>query len=169
MIILYNIIALKGEYMKKTLIIIDPQLEYSVKGHLPVQNYAYIIEKCEQLISKFNQTIIIKHINQQGLFSDTLSEIDPQLKKYNCTVLSKKTADAFDNPLLSEMIDHTAVYLCGMMTQNCVLLSALGALDNKFTPVIIEDCCGSLDIVIHNFAIRALQSKRIPTINSSEL
>lgn len=63
-------------------------------------------------------------------------------------VFEKKTFNAFTNPQLAQYLNDIGVeYVVGigLITNICVLETVKGALENGFTPYVIEDAIGELD------------------------
>ncbi len=152
--------------MRKALILVDIQNEYSNEGNLPVINFNEIIANINTLdTSQYDLVIAIIHQNQQGLFSKPWNIDYPPTLSINIDYeLIKSTADSFQTTDLNKLlIEHhiNCLDICGMMTQNCITYTALSALNLDYQVQILSDLCGSVDSTVHNIALRALASKTI--------
>lgn len=74
----------------------------------------------------------------------------------------KRQADAFLDTDLNAILEATSVtdlYLCGMMTQNCITHTALSPDAHRYTVHVLADCCSAPSALIHDIAVRALKGR----------
>ncbi|HET7775985.1 MAG TPA: isochorismatase family protein, partial [Azospira sp.] len=48
------------------------------------------------------------------------------------------------------------LWLCGMMTQNCVTHTAISRAAEKYPVTVLKDCCTTVSEMIHRIALGAL-------------
>ena len=76
--------------------------------------------------------------------------------------VDKRAADAFGQTDLAQVLAAAGVsdiYLCGMMTQNCITHTALSPDAAAWRVHIIADACTAPDARIHAVAARALSAR----------
>ena len=76
--------------------------------------------------------------------------------------VDKRAADAFWQTDLARILTAAGVsdiYLCGMMTQNCITHTALSPNAAAWRVHIIADACTAPDAQIHAVAVRALAAR----------
>ncbi|MDF7681788.1 isochorismatase family protein [Enterobacteriaceae bacterium ESL0689] len=162
--------------MKKALIIIDAQNDYLTNGHYPLWNIDNTLKNIQQraIASSNNGDLIVfvQHLSppdspffaEETAGAALISSLTDRIN--NPVIVTKKYADAFDETPLDELLQANNINeidITGMMTQNCVLFTAISEQARKYTPRIIADCCTSVTPVIHAVAIRGLS--RIARIN----
>lgn len=162
--------------MKKALIVIDAQNDYLTDGRYPLWNIDDTVRNIkEKLIKSINDgdlIVFIQHISPPGSAffeekthgAELISSIYGLTK--NAVVIQKKYADSFDETNLGSVLHHNNINeldIVGMMTQNCILFTALSENANKYNVNIFSDCCTSVSPVIHAVAMRGLS--RIEKIN----
>lgn len=170
--------------MKKALLVIDIQNDYFEGGHYPLWNTENVLEKIEKIVVKAQQRgveiINIQHIadSSQGLapffnegtngvnIHDNLLKLAP-----DSPIVVKRYADSFHETRLQSILNDLEVdeiYICGMMTQNCVTHTAISKAADTYKVSIVEDCCTTVDEMIHRIALNAV-STRVSLITSSEI
>ena len=80
----------------------------------------------------------------------------------NRPTVDKRAADAFWQTDLARILTAAGVsdiYLCGMMTQNCITHTALSPDAAAWRVHIIADACAAPDERIHAVAVRALSAR----------
>ena len=156
--------------MTRALLIIDIQNDYFSGGVLPLhqsQDVETRIVKTIQCASKTGDRIIlVRHISQSvtGLFAANANgnAIRPDILKAatGAPVVIKKFADAFQDTDLSNYLKGvTDLLICGMMTQNCVVFTAMSELAKGYNVTIIGDLCTAPTEIVHKIALNALASK----------
>ncbi len=150
--------------MRKALIIIDIQNEYSNQGQLQIDNFDEVVLKINKLDLKPYQLVIaVRHLNQAGLFSSKWATDYPEslVIPYDYEVL-KTTADSFHQTNLQTILEGYQINeleICGFMTQNCVTYTALCGLNHNYRVSVIANLCSTIDETVHNIAIRSLATK----------
>ena len=169
--------------MSKVLLIIDLQNDYFPEGNYPLWHVETVLEKVKKVLEKANERhipiILMQHIaditHGRALFFQAGSpgvNIHPQILETakNPIIIEKHFADSFYATDLEEIlsdINGSEVFVCGMMTQNCVTHTALSKAAEKYIVKLIPDCCTTVDEQIHLMALKAL-SIRILFVNSDE-
>ncbi len=158
--------------MKKALILIDIQNDYFKGGNYPLWNSEKVLENSLDLIDKLArekcEIIYVRHIgDKKSLFfrpntwgikiHKKLLEVD-----YSYEVIEKKYADSFYETNLDRVLQNKGVeeiFLCGMMSHNCVTFTALSKSAEKYKVKVIKNCSTSKDKVINSIAFRALETR----------
>lgn len=162
--------------MKKALIVIDAQNDYLTDGRYPLWNIDNTVknikEKLMNSIENGDLIVFVQHVSPLGsaFFEEKTygAEIISSISELteNAVIIQKKHADSFDETNLSKVLQDNNINeidIIGMMTQNCVLFTALSEKALKYNVNILPDCCTSVSPVIHAVAIRGLS--RIEKIN----
>jgi nicotinamidase-related amidase len=173
---------MKGETMKKALLIIDLQNDYFPGGKFPLWNTDVTLSNIEQAIksakAKEVPIVHIQHIAnpEMGIapfFNQETdgSKIHPRILEAapDAPIVVKEFADSFVNTNLEETLSGlgvTELLVCGMMTQNCVTHTAISKSAEKYKVSILSDCCTTVDEMIHNIALHAI-STRVPLVESN--
>lgn len=163
----------------RALIVIDIQNDYFPEGHYPLWNTDATLSNIEQVVAKAQSSgwtvILIKHIanskagtapffnpNTAGTELHTrITAVAPE-----APVVIKQFADSFHETNLEEVLHSHAIdelFICGMMTQNCVTHTAISKAAEKYLVRIISDCCTTVDQMIHNIALAGI-ANRVPLI-----
>lgn len=153
----------------KALLVIDMLKDFMPKSiypeaKLPVEPAAQIIPEIEDVISHARQkNIPIFYVNDSHEKNDPEfeewpehciegaegAEVVPQLKpEEEDTVISKKTYNGFSNPKLEKELKAQRVeklYIVGVVTDICVLNTALEAKERGYHVKVIEECVSGLD------------------------
>ena len=162
--------------MNKALIVIDAQCDYLSDGKYPLFNIDATIANLQAQVRDASDrqelVIFIQHLSPAGaaffeegsqgaaLITSVLESADRP------HIVQKRFADAFDGTGLDKLLQThqiSHIVLAGMMTQNCVLFTAISEYAKKYRIDIIAQCCTSVTPVIHAVAIRGLS--RIDGIN----
>jgi len=169
--------------MSKTLLIIDIQNDYFPEGKFPLWNTGVTLENIEHAIEKANAekvpVIIIQHIANSRLgvapffnAGTTGAEVCPRILAAapQAPIIVKEFADGFLHTTLEETLAKlgtTELFICGMMTQNCVTHTAISKSAEKYNVSILADCCTTVSEMIHKIALNAL-STRVGLVSSSD-
>jgi len=161
--------------MKKALIVIDAQNDYLSDGKFPLWNMDSTLAAIKERILYYkNQgwpVIFVKHLSgsSAAFFEDGShgAEIIPVLLDMVDfpIIIEKRHGNAFDETMLDQKLQDEEcgeIELCGMMTQNCVLFTAVSQEAKKYKVAVLKDACTSISPVIHAVAIRGLS--RIKTL-----
>lgn len=160
--------------METALIILDIQKEYFAvqNGGYPLWNADKTLQNILNIIhTAQNQNWEIIGIQHQSMDPQTVlfnrnsdsSQYHPSIasKLKEKPLFTKSHADAFyQTGLLEYLKSHNIqdIYLCGMMTQNCITHTALSPYAKEFTVHILGNACTAPTQAVHQFAIRALQT-----------
>ena len=159
-------------YMKNALLVIDVQ-----KGLIKEQ-LKELPQKIMDFIEshKFDDIIFSKFLNKQGsnwtkvlnwygMMNLEETEIAPELRKFTNkqNIFVKQTSfSVFDNNDFQKYLNKNSIeelYICGMDTHACVLITAMDAFSKNYKIKVIEDLCGSSHgEKYHNMAIEILKS-----------
>lgn len=169
--------------MKKALLLIDIQNDYFENGSYPLWNTEVTLNRIESAIksAQDNQIAVIhvQHIadNSQGLspfFNSGTDGVNIHSRMLeaapNAPVIIKTHADSFHETTLQGTLKEIGVeelLVCGMMTQNCVTHTAISKSAEKYTVSILQDCCTTVDEMIHLIALNAV-STRVSLLNSTD-
>ena len=75
-------------------------------------------------------------------------------------IVTKRYADAFQGTDLAVYLAGTVdLLVCGMMTQNCVVFTALSRAADGFRVQVVGDLCSAPTETVHKIALNALRSK----------
>lgn len=153
-----------------TLLVIDIQEEYFPGGVLPLHEAQKVEERLVAAIRRAQaageRVVLVQHVSpaQTGLFAagSRGAEIRQAILSAApaAPVVRKQFADAFQDTDLSRHLDGvTQLRICGMMTQNCVVFTAMTALASGYDVTVIGDLCTAPMEVVHRIALNALRSK----------
>ncbi|WP_158968279.1 isochorismatase family protein [Chachezhania sediminis] len=156
--------------MSRALLVIDIQNDYFPGGVLPLHDAEAVEGRVVAAIGRArragDRVIAIRHVSQAetGLFAaggDGVS-IRPAILAAvgDAPVVTKTFADAFqDTDLARHLEGATDLLVCGMMTQNCVVFTAMSDAAAKFDVTVIGDLCTAPSEIVHRIALGALASK----------
>ncbi|CDH24166.1 isochorismatase family protein [Xenorhabdus bovienii] len=162
--------------MKKALIVVDAQNDYLTNGRYPLWNIDKTVENIQKKVMESNNQhdliVFVQHISPSGsaFFEDRthgaelISSILELTK--NPVIVQKTHADSFDETNLENVLQGnniSEIDIIGMMTQNCILFTAISERAKKYNINIIAECCTSVSPVVHAVAMRGLS--RIARIN----
>lgn len=166
--------------MKSALLIIDPQNDYFPGYKFPLWNTTEVLNNTLALIEKAKSKnipiILIQHIADESLglapfFNNGTEGV--QIKQEildaapNAHIVKKTFADGFVKTNLEETLQKLEaenLFVCGMMTQNCVTHTSISKSAEKYNVKIVPDCCTTVDQMLHLIALAAV-STRIEFIN----
>lgn len=160
--------------MTRALIVIDVQNEYFDGGKLPLfeaaETETRIIDAITRARAAGDRVILIRHEAQsdQGIFaagsSGTLIRDGILAAAGDAPVVTKHFADSFqDTDLETHLAGIDSLLICGMMTQNCVVFTAMSELTGGRDIAVVGDLCAAPSQVVHLVALAALASKRAMT------
>lgn len=156
--------------MTRTLLVIDVQNEYFPGGAVPLwqpeEVEARIVAAISSARAAGDSVVLVQHVGKADarLFAagSAGAAIRPAILAAagDAPIVAKQFADAFQaTDLASHLSDTDTLLICGMMTQNCVVFTALSrAADDLHVQVIGELCTAPLEVV-HAIALNALGSK----------
>jgi len=156
--------------MSRALLVIDVQRDYFPGGLLPLWNAeeteARIIAAIARASVAGEKIVLVQHLSTAttGLFAAGTAgrELRPEIVAAvpQAPVVVKHCADSFqDTALVEHLTDVTELLVCGMMTQNCVVFTALSRSADHLTVSVVDDLCAAPTETVHRIAINALRSK----------
>lgn len=156
--------------MTRSLIVIDIQNDYFSGGIFPLWQAEDTETRIVSAISKAREigdkVILVQHVSSAptGLFAAKSSGVDIRPAVLDAAndapIVIKHVADAFQDTCLMEHLGGVQeLLICGMMTQNCVVFSALSRTADAFHIRVVEDLCTAPTEMIHRIALNALRSK----------
>lgn len=156
--------------MTRALLVIDVQNDYFPGGTLPlwdVENTERrILSAIGQARTAGDKIILVQHVSTatEGLFAAGGSgvAIRPAIvaASGNAVIVAKKYADAFqETDLFKHLAAGQKLLVCGMMTQNCVVFTAMSRAADDFEVHVLSDLCAAPSEAVHRIALSALKSK----------
>ena len=166
--------------MKKALIVIDVQNEYFEGGAFVLWNGEQTLENIKKAILAAQAAgapvILVRHAikGETPFFGETTKgrqiRDDILAMVPDATPIIKYNADVFYETDLDQVLQDLGVdevILCGMMTHNCVLFSALSRDIEKYNPKVIPEACTTVNEIIHMLALQGLAT-RVPFVSVEE-
>jgi nicotinamidase-related amidase len=165
--------------MACALLVIDVQNDYFPGGLLPLHEAQHTETAIAAAILRARKAgdriILVRHVAPvgSGLLARGSSGIDirPAILSAagDASVVTKSLADAFqDTDLADHLTGIDRLLICGMMTQNCVVFTALSQAASDFDVQVIADLCAAPSPIVHRIALHALGSK-LPVVTSDTL
>lgn len=168
---------------KPALLLIDLQNDYFPGGLFPLWNSPLILDTIKPVIQRAQaQGAVVIHI--QHLANPALglapffnrgtvgAEIHPEILAAapQAPIVVKEFADSFvqtdlESVLMAQGVDE--LWVCGMMTQNCVTHTAISKVAERYRTSILTDCCTTVSEILHQIALHAV-STRVPLITSGQ-
>ena len=157
--------------MTRALIVIDVQKEYFPGGKVPLfeaeETEARILDAIARARAAGDRVILIRHESpaDQPIFAagTTGTEIRDAILAAadGAPVVTKNYADAFqDTDLATHLAGVDSLLICGMMTQNCVVFTAMSERAAPYEVTVLADLCAAPSQLVHGVALNALASKR---------
>jgi len=165
--------------MPRTLLVIDIQNDYFPGGALPLweaeETEARILSAIGQARAAGDRVVLVQHVSKAaaGLFAANQpgTAIRPAVRAAagDAPVVTKHVADAFqDTDLLAHLAGTDTLLVCGMMTQNCVVFTALSRAADGLALTVIGDLCTAPTQTVHRIALNALGSK-LPVVSAADV
>ncbi|VXC83882.1 isochorismatase family protein [Sphingomonas sp. 8AM] len=156
--------------MTRTLIVIDVQNDYFAGGALPlwqaVETEARIVAAIGATRAAGDRVVLVRHLSTAptGPFRSDSAGVAIRTAILDAAagapVVTKRFPDAFQETDLSSHLAGTRTLLiAGMMTQNCVVFTALSRAADAVGVQVASDLCTAPTELVHNIALRALASK----------
>lgn len=163
--------------MSRTLLVIDVQADYFAGGTLPLwqveETEARIVAAIAQARRTADRVVLVRHISTQtaGLFAADGPgiAISPAILAAadDAPIVTKHVADAFqDTDLAGHLAGTDELLVAGMMTQNCVVFTALSRAADAFRVRVVGDLCTAPTETVHRIALAGLRSKREVTTSA---
>lgn len=157
------------------LLMIDLQNDYFEDGLFPLwqaeQTKDRIIGLAQKVAQAGGQLIHVQHQADPAkgpapfFNADTTGvQIHPDVLAAapGAPVIVKRFADAFFETDLEDTLDRlgvTDIWVCGMMTQNCVTHTALSKTAEKYRVSVVADGCTTQTELLHHIAVHALSTR----------
>ncbi|MEO9529020.1 isochorismatase family protein [Roseibium sp.] len=156
--------------MNRALLVIDIQNDYFAGGALPLHQAeeveARVVAAIGRAIKAGDRIVLVRHVSgaETGLFAagGSGNAVRPSILAAagNAPVVVKQVADAFQNTDLSRHLEGVEdLLICGMMTQNCVVFTAMSQAAEPFDVTVIGNLCAAPTEAVHKIALNALGSK----------
>jgi nicotinamidase-related amidase len=156
--------------VRRALLVIDIQNDYFPGGALPLfeaaETEARILAALGAARRAGDRIILVQHQSTAsgGLFDPAGAgvAIRPAIVAAtgDAPVVIKHVADAFqDTDLADHLSGVETLLVCGMMTQNCVVFTALSRAADGYRVRVVGDLCTAPAAVVHRIALNALGSK----------
>lgn len=154
---------------KAALLVIDIQKDYFPGGAYPLwQPEQTLLQTLDVMTSAKARDIEIIHV--QHVFSTPAPffnagtagiEIEPRILQAapNSEIVVKQFADSFEQTNLTELLQEKAItelLICGMMTHNCVVHTAISKAAEAYNVTVIADACTTIDEMVHNIALAGM-------------
>lgn len=164
------------------LIVIDVQNDYFPTGAYPLHDTEAVLTRTVQAVHSAHSqgipVVLVQHVARSSpspFFNAQTAGVDihPALRAAapDAPVVVKGHADSFLNTTLQDTLRALGVdtlWLCGMMTHNCVTHTALSPQAQGYAVTVLEDLCTTVDPMIHAIALSALRD-RVPVVKAQEL
>lgn len=158
--------------MTRTLLVIDIQNEYFPGGALPLWSpeeiEARLVSAIGMARAAGDRIVLVRHVSTEaaGLFAADGSGIGirPAILAAagDAPIVTKHYADAFqDTNLMEHLAGTDELLVCGMMTQNCVVFTAISRAADGLRITVIGDLCTAPTETVHLIALNALRSKTL--------
>ena len=159
---------------RRALIVIDVQNDYFAEGKFPLWNSDATLTRIEAAIARARANdvavILVQHLAEGGAAAAMFAAGSPGVQLHprllaaapDAPVVTKTHADGFFGTTLEATLQRLGVdelLVCGMMTQNCVTHTAISRSAEKYAVTILRDCCTTVSAAIHNFALRAVETR----------
>jgi nicotinamidase-related amidase len=156
--------------VSRALLVIDVQEDYFAGGVLPLWHAeeieTRIVSAIGQALLAGDKVVLVQHISTapNGLFAagSPGSAIRPPIiaAARDAPIVVKQHADAFQNTdLMEHLVGIDELLICGMMTQNCVVFTAMSRDADGFRVQVLGDLCTAPTQTVHQIALNALGSK----------
>jgi nicotinamidase-related amidase len=154
----------------RALVVIDVQNDYFDGGVLPLwraeETETRLVEAISAAREAGDRIVLVRHVSKAptGLFAEGGSgaAIRPAILATagNAPVVAKHVADAFQDTDLARRLEGVdEILVAGMMTQNCVVFTAMSRAADGFRVRVVGDLCAAPSEAVHRIALNALRSK----------
>lgn len=158
--------------MTAALLIIDVQNDYFPGGALPLWNAEATLDAVVNAIdsarARGEAVVLVQHVAASAdspLFQAGTTGVGIHARILaaapDAPVIVKQYADSFHQTRLSGVLADlgvTRLRIAGMMTQNCVVFTALSPAADRYEISVLSDCTTTTDRTIHGFALHALHA-----------
>jgi len=156
--------------MTRALLVIDIQADYFPGGVLPLwqaaETEARVLAGLAKSRASGDRIVLVRHVSTAptGLFAAEGAgvAIRPAILAAagDAPVVTKRFADAFQDTDLAQRLEGVdELLVSGMMTQNCVVFTALSRAADAYRVRVVGDLCTAPSEIVHRIALNALGSK----------
>jgi nicotinamidase-related amidase len=156
--------------MTRALLVIDIQNEYFPGGLFPLwqaeETEARVVAAIGAARAVGDRIVLVRHVSTapSGLFAAEGAgvAIRPAILAAagEAPVVTKHFADAFQDTDLARRLEGVdELLVCGMMTQNCVVFTAMSRAADGYRIRVVGDLCAAPSEAVHRIALSALGSK----------
>ncbi|WP_313927776.1 cysteine hydrolase family protein [Pseudoxanthomonas sp.] len=159
--------------MTSALLIIDVQNDYFPGGAFPLWNadatLDAIVNAIDRARSRGEPVVLVQHVaasEDSTLFRRGTEGVGLHARiraaAPDAPVVVKRHADSFHQTDLADVLAGlgvTRLRIAGMMTQNCVVFTALSPAADRYDVSVLSDCTTTTDETIHGFALHALATR----------
>jgi nicotinamidase-related amidase len=169
---------------KPALVVIDLQNDYFPGGAFPLWQPEAVLERTLAAVAAARAqgvpVILVQHVADPAkgpapFFNQGTPGVDihPRLLAAapEAPVVLKRFADSFHQTDLEAVLVQqgiTELWLCGMMTHNCVTHTALSKAAEKYPVSVLKDCCTTVSEMMHRIALSALTT-RVAVVDTATL
>lgn len=156
--------------MARALLVIDIQNDYFTGGALPLWQAEETETRLVAAIGKAraagDRIVLVQHVSTAAagpfVAGSAGAAIRPAILAAagDAPTVTKHVADAFQDTNLATHLDGIdELLVAGMMTQNCVVFTALSRAAEGLRVKVVSDLCTAPTAVVHQVALNALASK----------
>lgn len=156
--------------MARTFLVIDIQADYFPGGVLPLweaeDTEARIVTAIGQARAAGDGIVLVRHVSTAPAGPFVAGSVGVAIRPAvlaaagDAPVVTKHFADAFqDTDLATHLAGTDELLISGMMTQNCVVFTALSRAADDFRVTVVGDLCTAPIQPVHAIALNALWSK----------
>ena len=166
---------------RTALIVIDIQNDYFPAGAYPLHDADAVLARAVRAVHNAQAqgvpVVLVQHVARgpSPFFNHGTEgvQIHPALRAAapDAPVVVKGHADSFLNTVLQETLQSLGVdtlWLCGMMTHNCVTHTALSPQAGAYAVSVLADACTTVDPMVHAIALSALRD-RVPVLTVNQV
>jgi nicotinamidase-related amidase len=168
----------------KALLVIDLQNDYFPGGAFPLWNTDATLEGVERAIARAREkgvpVVLVQHVADASaglapFFNEGTpgADVHPRVLAAapGAPVVVKAFADSFVKTTLEATLSRlgvTEIYVCGMMTQNCVTHTAISRSAEKYAVTILTDATTTVSEMLHHIALHACSTRvRLAGVNEA--
>lgn len=156
--------------MTRTLLVIDIQNDYFPGGALPLweaeATEARLVAAIGQARAAGDKIVLVQHVAASATGALLANSVGVAIRPAilaaapTAPIVTKHHPDAFqDTDLSAHLVGTQTLLIAGMMTQNCIVFSALSRAADAMAVEIVGDLCTAPTEAVHLIALRALASK----------
>ncbi|MFZ5739721.1 MAG: cysteine hydrolase family protein [Pseudomonadota bacterium] len=156
--------------MARAFLVIDIQNEYFAGGALPLwqaeETEARLVAAIGKARTAGDRIILVQHVSTAATGPFVAGSAGVAIRPAivvaagDAPIITKHVADAFqDTDLAQHLTGIDQLLVAGMMTQNCVVFTAMSRSADGLRIKVVSDLCTAPTAVVHQIALNALASK----------